>query len=92
MPVVLEDDICNLVDCTTLIGCSVDVVDWDWPSEHACGDVICACPFGIHKQSCFTTVNQQPSAAFDTGVCGLDFNIDVKGVGAGSGGDDVPTR
>jgi len=92
MPVVPEDDICNLADCTTLIGCSVNIVDWDWPSERTCGDVICTCPFSIHKQSRCTTVNQQSNAAFDTGVCGLDFNVDVKRVGAGSGGDDVPMR
>jgi len=92
MPIVPEDDICNLADCTALVGCSIDVVDRDWPSEHMCGDVICACPFGIHKQPCCTTVNQQPSAAFDTGVRGLDFNIDVKGVGTGSGGNNVPMR
>jgi len=85
MPIVPEDDICNLVDCTTLIGCSIDIVDWDLLSE-------CACPFDIHKQPCCTAVNQQPSAAFDTSVCGLDFNVNVKGVGTGSGGDDVPMR
>jgi hypothetical protein len=92
MPIVPEDDICNPVDCTALIGCSIDIVDWDWPSECAHGDIICTCPFGIHKQPHCTTVDQQPSAVFDTSVCGLDFNVDVKGVGTRSGGNDVPTR
>jgi len=92
MPIVPEDDIHNLMDCTTLIGCSIDIVYWDWPSEHTCGDIICMCPFGIHKQPHCTAVNQQPSAAFDTSVHGLNFNVNVKGVGAGSGGNDVPTR
>jgi len=92
MPIVLEDDICNLADCTALVGCSINVVDQDWSCEHMRGDIICTCPFSIHKQSCCTTINKQLSAAFDTSVRGLNFNIDVKGVGAGSGGNDVLMR
>ena len=89
MSIVPEDDIRNLADCTALIGCSIDVVDWDWPCECVCGDIICACPFSIHEQSHCTTVDKRLSAAFDTSVRGLDFNIEVKGVGAGSGGNDI---
>ena len=89
MSIVLEDDICNLADCTALIGGSIDVIDWDQPCERACGDIICTCPFGVHEQSHCTAVNKQLSAAFDTGVHGFNFNIDVEGVGAGSGGNDI---
>ena len=89
MPIVPEDDIRNLTDCTTLIGCSIDVIDWDQLCERTRGDIICACPFGVHEQSRCTAVDKQLSAAFDTGVRGFNFNIDVEGVGAGSGGNDI---
>jgi hypothetical protein len=30
MPIVSEDNVCDLTDCTALIGCSINIVDWDW--------------------------------------------------------------
>jgi len=89
MSIVPEDDICNPADCTALIGHSIDVIDLDQPCEHACGDIICACPLGVHEQSRCTAVDKRLSAVFDTGVCGFNFNVDVKGVGAGSGGNNI---
>jgi len=89
MSVVPEDDICDLVDCTALIGRSINVIDWDQPCQRTYGDIICACPFGVHEQSHCTAVDKRLSAAFDTGVRGFNFNVDVEGVGAGSGGNDI---
>jgi hypothetical protein len=58
MILIVQNDVGYVCDCAGVICGAVDVVDGDWLSEGARGDVIKFCPLDVDEAASRATVNE----------------------------------
>jgi hypothetical protein len=65
---IAQNDISYIHNHALVICSAIDIVDGDWLSEGACGDVIELCPLDVNETSSGTTVNEGLSASSGHGI------------------------
>jgi hypothetical protein len=84
MVLVAKGDLCDVLDFTSSVGGTINVVDRDRTGEWSRGDVVYACPLRVHEDTCCSTVQQRSEGDGDTNVRALDLNLNFQGIGTGN--------
>jgi hypothetical protein len=76
---IAQDHVGYVCDCASVVCGAVDIVDQDWISEGACGDIIELRPLNVDAAARGAAINEGLCASLDCGVRRLDLYIHCEG-------------